>query len=196
MNVTEVVLRTLADQFNVDISEVYADSELAGKFDADSLDHLEIAMSLEEELNIDITEEDLVDIKTPADIALICYRKMREKVDSLTLGEQFKLNQQRLSAYLKLGDFRDCFLFNDATDGLLPDKQEELVQAASDNDPTKVGKLMIEAMIDQLPFHESDEVNLGYSVVASNSAADKADDDIKSGKYGEIERKRESDEGS
>jgi acyl carrier protein len=57
-NVHEIVLRILEDQLGVDESEVTADATLDRDLSADTLDAIEIVMSLEEKFGIEIPDED------------------------------------------------------------------------------------------------------------------------------------------
>ena len=58
----------IAEQLNVDISEIELTSDLKEDLEADSLDLFELVMALEEEYDVEIPSEDLEKIATVEDI--------------------------------------------------------------------------------------------------------------------------------
>ena len=58
----------IAEQLNVDESEIKAESNFKEDLGADSLDLFELVMALEEELGVEIPSEDLEKIATVADV--------------------------------------------------------------------------------------------------------------------------------
>lgn len=58
----------IAEQLNKKIEEITDDKEIVKDLGADSLDIVEMIMTLEEECNITVPEEDAVNIKTVGDI--------------------------------------------------------------------------------------------------------------------------------
>ena len=68
MATLDKVIELISQQLNKPASEVTADKEVVKDLGADSLDVVEMLMSLEEEFNITVPEEDAVNIKTVGDI--------------------------------------------------------------------------------------------------------------------------------
>ena len=59
----------IANQLSISVEEVSEEKEIVKDLGADSLDIVEMLMTLEEEYNITIPDEETVDIKTVGDIA-------------------------------------------------------------------------------------------------------------------------------
>lgn len=68
MATVDKVKQLIAQQLNKSIDEVTEDKEVVQDLGADSLDVVEMLMSLEEEFKITVPEEDAVNIKTVGDI--------------------------------------------------------------------------------------------------------------------------------
>ncbi len=64
----ETIKELIAKQLNKPVAEVTEDKEVVKDLGADSLDVMEMLMSLEEEYNITVAEDDAVNIKTVGDI--------------------------------------------------------------------------------------------------------------------------------
>ena len=63
------VIRTrIAQQLNIPVDNITADSKLVDDLKADSLDIVELVTSLEEEYNIEISDEDIKNIRTVGDV--------------------------------------------------------------------------------------------------------------------------------
>jgi acyl carrier protein len=62
------VRAVVADQLGVDLSEVRADASILDDLGADSLDVVEMVMSLEEAFDIEVPDEDVEEMKTVADV--------------------------------------------------------------------------------------------------------------------------------
>ena len=58
------VIKIVADQLNVDESEINPDSSFVDDLGADSLDTVELVMAFEEEFGIDIPDDDAEKIQT------------------------------------------------------------------------------------------------------------------------------------
>jgi acyl carrier protein len=67
MNVEEKVRKIIAEQLAVSEEEVKASASFVDDLGADSLDQVELVMALEEEFNIEISDEDAEKIKTVQD---------------------------------------------------------------------------------------------------------------------------------
>lgn len=64
---SEKVTKLIAENLNVDIAKVKAEATFANDLGADSLETVELIMSLEEEFKLEIKEEDAEKIKTVGD---------------------------------------------------------------------------------------------------------------------------------
>lgn len=67
--VFEKMRETLASQFEVDPAAITRDTDIMNDFGADSLDLVELIMTLEEEYGISVTDESVYEHKTVGDIA-------------------------------------------------------------------------------------------------------------------------------
>lgn len=66
--VFEKVKAILADQLEFDEDKITMESSLVDDLDADSLDVVDLIMSLEEEFDIEIPDEEIEEIKTVGDV--------------------------------------------------------------------------------------------------------------------------------
>lgn len=75
MALVDNVKELIAKQLNKPIEEVTEEKEVVKDLGADSLDVVEMLMSLEEEFDITVPEEDAVNIKTVGDIVKLIESK-------------------------------------------------------------------------------------------------------------------------
>ncbi len=75
MAVIDVVVDLIAKQLGKPVEEITADKEIVKDLGADSLDVVEMLMSLESEFDITVPEEDAVNIKTVGDIVSLIEQK-------------------------------------------------------------------------------------------------------------------------
>ena len=66
--VFEKVREILCDQLDLEEDKVTMDSDIVEYFEADSLDVVDLVMSLEDEFGIEIPDEEIENIKTVGDI--------------------------------------------------------------------------------------------------------------------------------
>lgn len=66
-NIETRVKEVLAEQLNVDVSQLEPSKSFINDLGADSLDVVELVMAMEEEFNIEIPEEDAEKIQTVGD---------------------------------------------------------------------------------------------------------------------------------
>lgn len=66
--VFEKVVQILAEQLSVDPDKITMDSMLEEDLDADSLDAIDIVMSIEDEFGIEVPDEAIADMKSVGDI--------------------------------------------------------------------------------------------------------------------------------
>lgn len=62
--VFEKVKEILAEQFDVDADKITADSDLQEDLGADSLDVVDLLMSIEDEFDVEVPDEEIENIKT------------------------------------------------------------------------------------------------------------------------------------
>jgi acyl carrier protein len=67
MSVEEQVKKIIAEKLSVDLEEVVPDASFVDDLGADSLDLVELIMSMEEEFDTDISDEDAEQITTVKD---------------------------------------------------------------------------------------------------------------------------------
>ena len=75
MSTLDKVASLIANQLNKPLEEITLDKEIVKDLGADSLDVVEMVMTLEEEFGISVSEEDAVAIKTVEDIVKIIDAK-------------------------------------------------------------------------------------------------------------------------
>ena len=75
MTTLEKVASLIAKQLNKSVSEITAEKEVVKDLGADSLDIVELVMTIEEEFNISVPEEEAIGIKTVGDIVNILDSK-------------------------------------------------------------------------------------------------------------------------
>ena len=64
----ETIKRLTAEQLNVDESEINLTTSFIDDLGADSLDLVDLMMALEEEFDIEVTEDEVENLKTVGDI--------------------------------------------------------------------------------------------------------------------------------
>ncbi len=64
----ERVQKIICEQFGTEPGKVTMESSILEDFEADSLDLVDLAMSLEDEFDIEVPDEELENIKTVSDI--------------------------------------------------------------------------------------------------------------------------------
>lgn len=75
MSTIDKIAKLIAEQLNKPVEEITADKEIVKDLGADSLDVVEMLMSLEEEYGITIPDEDAVNVKTVGDIVNLIENK-------------------------------------------------------------------------------------------------------------------------
>ncbi|MBS1982583.1 MAG: acyl carrier protein [Bdellovibrionales bacterium] len=78
MNIEEKVRNIIVEQLNVDAESVTADASFVEDLGADSLDIVELVMTMEEEFDLEIPDEDAEKIKSVGDV--ITYVQTKAKV--------------------------------------------------------------------------------------------------------------------
>jgi acyl carrier protein len=72
------VRNILAEQLGVDLGEVTPDARILDDLGADSLDVVEMVMSIEEAFDIEVPDEDVEDLRTVADVERYVTRAVGE----------------------------------------------------------------------------------------------------------------------
>lgn len=75
----EKVKEMLASQLNIDEEKITPESRIIEDLGADSLDVVELLMSLEDQLQVSITDEEAGQLKTVADIVKVVDSKATKK---------------------------------------------------------------------------------------------------------------------
>ena len=68
MDILEKIIDILCNQLDLDKEQVTEDSEIIEDLGADSLDIVDLVMTLEEEFDTEITDEMIEDMKTVGDV--------------------------------------------------------------------------------------------------------------------------------
>jgi acyl carrier protein len=68
MSIEDKVKKIIAEKLSVDLSEIKEESTFVDDLGADSLDLVELIMSMEEEFDIDISDEDAEKLVTVQDV--------------------------------------------------------------------------------------------------------------------------------
>ena len=68
MDIFEQIKKILCDQLDLDEEQVTEDSEVIDDLGADSLDIVDLVMTLEEEFGTEIPDEDIENLRTVGDI--------------------------------------------------------------------------------------------------------------------------------
>lgn len=64
----ERILEIIAEQFNMDVNELDEDMSFQNDLNADSIELVELVMTIEEEFETEVSEEDLEKLKTVGDV--------------------------------------------------------------------------------------------------------------------------------
>ena len=72
------VIEILSNQLRVESEKINAQTNIATDLGADSLDLVEVLMSLEDEFNISVSDEESVTLKTVADIVKMIDSKIKK----------------------------------------------------------------------------------------------------------------------
>lgn len=73
------VKKLLAEQLNIPAEKVLENSKIIDDLGADSLDVVEMLMTLEDEFNVTVTDEESVNLKTVGDIVKLIDKKTAKK---------------------------------------------------------------------------------------------------------------------
>lgn len=68
MEIFERVAEIIADELTIEVEDISLDSDLTDDLGADSLDAIELIMSLEDEFDVEIDDQKLAKVKTVSDI--------------------------------------------------------------------------------------------------------------------------------
>ena len=72
------VKKLLAEQLNIDESKITENSKVIDELGADSLDVVEMLMTLEDEFNVTVSDEESVSLKTVGDIVKLIDSKLKK----------------------------------------------------------------------------------------------------------------------
>lgn len=73
----EKVKEILAEQLNVKADKIKPESKIVEELGADSLDVVELLMSVEDQFGISVTDEEAVNLKTVNDIVTLLEKKSK-----------------------------------------------------------------------------------------------------------------------
>ena len=72
------VARILVDSFELEEGQVHPDAHLIDDLDLDSIDAIDLVVSLESETDLDVTEDELKALRVVQDIVDLVHRKLME----------------------------------------------------------------------------------------------------------------------
>ena len=75
----ETVNKLLAELLNIPVEKITEKSKVIDDLGADSLDVVEMLMTLEDEFNVTVTDEESVTLKTVGDIVKLIDKKTKQK---------------------------------------------------------------------------------------------------------------------
>lgn len=75
----EEIIKIIAERLSLDIDDVTLDSDVTGDLGADSLDIVQITDDMEKHFGIVVSDEDVMSVKTVADILDYLERKVCEE---------------------------------------------------------------------------------------------------------------------
>ena len=64
----ETILKLIADEFNMDVSDLREDMSFQDDLNADSIELVELIMSIEDELDVQVDDEKIEELKTIGDV--------------------------------------------------------------------------------------------------------------------------------
>ena len=79
MSVLERLKKIVIEQLGVDEGQVTADASITDDLGADSLDRVELVMAIEQEFNIEISDEDAEKIETINDAVSYVQKRIEEE---------------------------------------------------------------------------------------------------------------------
>jgi acyl carrier protein len=82
MNTQEKVIDLIAKNMFIDKADIHLNTSLMDDLEADSLDIVELTMTLEEEFNIDFVDADIANFKTISDLVNYIDSKEVSKINS------------------------------------------------------------------------------------------------------------------
>ncbi|EJX02539.1 acyl carrier protein [gut metagenome] len=68
MDTFEKISQMLADQLSIDVDKITMKSDILEDFEADSLDIVDMVMSLEDEFGLEVPDEDVENLRTVGDV--------------------------------------------------------------------------------------------------------------------------------
>ena len=68
MDTFEKISQMLADQLSIDVDKIDMESDILEDFEADSLDIVDMVMSLEDEFGLEVPDEDVENLRTVGDV--------------------------------------------------------------------------------------------------------------------------------
>lgn len=68
MDTFEKISQMLADQLSIDVDKIDMESDILEDFEADSLDIVDMVMSLEDEFGVEVPDEDVENLRTVGDV--------------------------------------------------------------------------------------------------------------------------------
>jgi len=79
MTTLEKITKLLAEQLNIDVTKITTESKVIEDLGADSLDVVEMLMTLEDEFNVTVSDEESVNLKTVGDIVALIDSKTEKE---------------------------------------------------------------------------------------------------------------------
>mgnify|MGYP005912795091 FL=1 len=86
MDTFEKIRALLAEQLDIDPAKITMDSDIMGDFEADSLDIVDMVMTLEDEFGIEVPDDAIENLRTVGDVVKVVVLDVDEKKNRISLS--------------------------------------------------------------------------------------------------------------
>ena len=86
MDTFEKIRALLAEQLDVDPAKITMDSDIMSDFEADSLDIVDMVMTLEDEFGIEVPDDAIESLRTVGDVVKVVVLDVDEKKNRISLS--------------------------------------------------------------------------------------------------------------
>ena len=94
MDTFEKIRALLAEQLDVDPAKITMDSDIMSDFEADSLDIVDMVMTLEDEFGIEVPDDAIESLRTVGDVVKVVVLDVDEKKNRIGLSIKQAKNRE------------------------------------------------------------------------------------------------------